>query len=132
MLVIACPCALGWPRRPPSWSGPGRPPRTASWCGVVRRWSRRKITAIVLDKTGTITRGKPAVAEIVTANLSDAEVLRLAAALEVSSEHPLGEAIVSAARERGELQWWWHESITGKGIEGQVSGHDVWWAIAHS
>jgi Cu+-exporting ATPase len=127
VLVIACPCALGLAAPTAIMVGTGK----AAENGILVRGGEaleqaRKITAIVLDKTGTITRGKPAVAEIVTTDLGDAEVLRLAAALEVSSEHPLGEAIVSAARERGELPVVsGFESITGKGIEGQVSGHEV-------
>ena len=62
----------------------------------------RRVTTIVLDKTGTLTRGKPAVTQILTSNgLGENEVLRLAAAAEVGSEHPLGEAIVSRAQEFG-------------------------------
>jgi Cu+-exporting ATPase len=128
VLVIACPCALGLAAPTAIMVGTGK----AAENGILVRGGEaleqaRKITAIVLDKTGTITRGKPAVAEIVATDLSEAEVLRLAAALEVSSEHPLGEAIVTAARERGgDLPVVsGFESITGKGIEGQVGGHDV-------
>ncbi|MBL8127618.1 MAG: heavy metal translocating P-type ATPase, partial [Chloroflexia bacterium] len=128
VLVIACPCALGLAAPTAIMVGTGK----AAENGILVRGGEaleqaRKITAIVLDKTGTITRGKPAVAEVVATGVSDAEVLRLAASLEVSSEHPLGEAIVLAARERGgELPAVsGFESITGKGIEGQVSGHDV-------
>jgi Cu+-exporting ATPase len=128
VLVIACPCALGLAAPTAIMVGTGK----AAENGILVRGGEaleqaRKITAIVLDKTGTITRGKPAVAEIVAVGLSEDEVLRLAGALEVSSEHPLGEAIVVAARERGgELPAvTGFSSITGKGIEGQVSGHDV-------
>ncbi|MFN8675733.1 MAG: heavy metal translocating P-type ATPase [Thermomicrobiales bacterium] len=128
VLVIACPCALGLAAPTAIMVGTGK----AAENGILVRGGEaleqaRKITAIVLDKTGTITRGKPAVAEVVALGVSDTEVLRLAASLEVSSEHPLGEAIVLAARERGGelLAVSGFESITGKGIEGQVSGHDV-------
>jgi Cu+-exporting ATPase len=128
VLVIACPCALGLAAPTAIMVGTGK----AAENGILVRGGEaleqaRKVTAIVLDKTGTITRGKPAVAEIVAVDLGEDEVLRLAAALEVSSEHPLGEAIVLAARERGgdlpAVSGF--SSITGKGIEGLVGGRDV-------
>ena len=128
VLVIACPCALGLAAPTAIMVGTGK----AAENGILVRGGEaleqaRKITAIVLDKTGTITQGKPAVAEVVSADLSDDEVLRLAGALEVSSEHPLGEAIVAAAREHGGVlpAVTGFTSITGKGIEGHVNQHDV-------
>jgi Cu+-exporting ATPase len=88
----------------------------------------RKINTIVLDKTGTLTRGKPAVVGIVPVNgLSERELLRLAGAVEVGSEHPLGEAIVVRAQELG-LTLPTAEaftSITGKGVQARVDGQDV-------
>jgi P-type Cu+ transporter len=88
----------------------------------------RKINAIVLDKTGTLTRGKPAVTRVVPSNgLTDTELLRLAAAVEVGSEHPLGEAIVARANELGislpKAERF--QAITGKGVEAEVEGHKV-------
>jgi Cu+-exporting ATPase len=129
VLVIACPCALGLAAPTAIMVGTGK----AAQNGILVRGGEaleqaRRIDSIVLDKTGTITRGKPAVTEVVpAAGLSDDEVLRLAASLEVGSEHPLGEAIVEAARSRGlELpNATGFQSITGKGIEGRVDGHDV-------
>jgi Cu+-exporting ATPase len=88
----------------------------------------RKINTIVLDKTGTLTRGKPAVTEVVGASgVSETELLRLAAAAEVGSEHPLGEAIVGRARELGlDLPKAEHfASITGKGIQATVDGRTL-------
>ncbi|MBA2520240.1 MAG: HAD-IC family P-type ATPase, partial [Chloroflexia bacterium] len=88
----------------------------------------RKVNTIVLDKTGTLTRGKPAVTGIVAANgLPEHDLLRLAAAVEVGSEHPLGEAIVARARELGlELpKAEGFTSITGQGVRGRVDGREV-------
>jgi Cu+-exporting ATPase len=88
----------------------------------------RKINTIVLDKTGTLTRGKPAVTGVVPANgLSERDLLRLAGAVEVGSEHPLGEAIVARAQELG-LELPKAEafaSITGKGVQARVDGREV-------
>jgi Cu+-exporting ATPase len=88
----------------------------------------RKIDTIVLDKTGTLTRGKPAVTGVIPTNgLSEQDLLRLAAAVEVGSEHPLGEAIVARAQELGlELpQAEAFASITGKGVQARVDGQDI-------
>jgi Cu+-exporting ATPase len=129
VLVIACPCALGLAAPTAIMVGTGK----AAENGILVRGGEaleqaRKIDAIVLDKTGTLTRGKPAVTEIVPGEgITEDELLALAAALEVGSEHPLGEAVVEAARSQGitlaavdEFQ-----SITGKGIAGRVDGQDV-------
>jgi len=129
VLVIACPCALGLAAPTAIMVGTGK----AAENGILVRGGEaleqaRRINAIILDKTGTITRGKPAVAEIVpAAGFSSDEVLRLAAALETGSEHPLGEAIVVAAKTQGAdlLTVTGFDSITGKGIEGNVAGRAV-------
>ncbi len=129
VLVIACPCALGLAAPTAIMVGTGK----AAENGILVRGGEaleqaRKIDAIVLDKTGTITRGKPAVSEVVPINgFSDAEMLRLAASLEVGSEHPLGEAIVESAKSRGleAPAATGFQSITGKGIEGAVDGRAV-------
>lgn len=129
VLVIACPCALGLAAPTAIMVGTGK----AAENGILVRGGEalemaREIDTIVLDKTGTLTRGKPAVTETVAADGFDsAEILRLAAALEVASEHPLGEAVVEAAKTKGldlpaTLSF---QSITGKGIEGSVSGREV-------
>jgi Cu+-exporting ATPase len=87
-----------------------------------------KLRAIVLDKTGTITRGEPALTDVISTDfVSDEELLRLAASAEVGSEHPLGEAIVRAARERGlglsEASGF--SAIAGHGIEAEVGGRHL-------
>ena len=129
VLVIACPCALGLAAPTAIMVGTGK----AAENGILVRGGEaleqaRRIDTIVLDKTGTITRGRPAVTEIVpAAGFTANDVLRAAASLEVGSEHPLGEAVVEAARARGldlssatDFQ-----SITGKGIEGKIDGQDA-------
>ena len=129
VLIIACPCALGLATPTAIMVGTGK----AAENGILIRGGEaleatRRINTIVLDKTGTLTRGKPAVTRIVAASgLSDRELLRLAAAAEVGSEHPAGEAIVSRAQELGlELPVAQHfQAFAGKGIQAQVDGHEV-------
>jgi Cu+-exporting ATPase len=129
VLVIACPCALGLAAPTAIMVGTGK----AAENGILVRGGEaleqaRKIDTIVLDKTGTLTRGKPAVIGVVSANgLSERDLLRLAGAVEVGSEHPLGEAIVARAQELG-LDLPKAEafaSITGKGVQARVDGRDV-------
>jgi Cu+-exporting ATPase len=131
VLIIACPCALGLATPTAIMVGTGK----AAEYGVLIRGgealeSARRANTIVLDKTGTLTRGKPAVTQILTTNgLSEQEVLRLAAAAEVGSEHPLGEAIVTRAQEFDpamELPAAQHfQAFAGKGIQAQVEGREV-------
>ncbi|TVR72359.1 MAG: copper-translocating P-type ATPase [Sphaerobacteraceae bacterium] len=128
-LIIACPCALGLATPTAIMVGTGK----AAENGILVRGGEalemtRRIDTIVLDKTGTLTQGKPTVTEIVTANgMPESDVLGLAAAAEVGSEHPLGEAIVNRAQELGlDLsQSEGFQSITGKGIEARVDGRQV-------
>jgi Cu+-exporting ATPase len=129
VLIIACPCALGLATPTAIMVGTGK----AAEHGILIRGGEaleqaRKINTIVLDKTGTLTRGRPVVTQVIASNgLQEAELLRLAAAAEVGSEHPLGEAIVERAHALGldvpkpEA----FQSITGKGIRAQVSGREV-------
>lgn len=129
VLIIACPCALGLATPTAIMVGTGK----AAEHGVLIRGGEaleqaRRITAIVLDKTGTLTRGKPEVASIVPADgRSQSALLRLAAAVEVGSEHPLGEAIVARARQEGiELSpAQQFRAIAGKGVVAQVDGRQV-------
>ncbi len=129
VLVIACPCALGLAAPTAIMVGTGK----AAENGILVRGGEaleqaQRINTIILDKTGTITRGKPAVTEIMPAeHMTPDDLLRLTAAVEVGSEHPLAEAIVEAARQRGlsipaaaDFQ-----SVTGKGVEGTADGHRV-------
>ncbi|MEZ4624092.1 MAG: copper-translocating P-type ATPase [Thermomicrobiales bacterium] len=127
VLVIACPCALGLAAPTAIMVGTGK----AAENGILVRGGEaleqtRRIDTIVLDKTGTLTRGKPAVTKILPYNgWNDWDVLRLTAAMEVNSEHPLGEAIVERARQLGidlpatEA----FDSITGQGVTATVDGH---------
>src|SRR5215211_1818721 len=129
VLIIACPCALGLATPTAIMVGTGK----AAEYGILVRGGEalemtRMIDTIVLDKTGTLTRGKPAVIAVAPADgLTERELLRLAAAAEVGSEHPLGEAIVQRARELGvELPpAAMFRSVTGKGIEAEIEGRAV-------
>jgi Cu+-exporting ATPase len=129
VLIIACPCALGLATPTAIMVGTGK----AAEYGILIRGGEalektRRVNTIVLDKTGTLTRGKPAVTQILTSDgLGENELLRLAAAAEVGSEHPLGEAIVSRAQElQLELPTAQHfQAFAGKGIQAQVDGREV-------
>jgi len=128
-LIIACPCALGLATPTSLTVGIGKGAEN----GILIRsgdalQTSEKLDALILDKTGTITRGKPALTDVVTANGADeTEVLRLAASLERGSEHPLGEAIVTGAEDRG-LELTSAEgfaAIPGHGVSGGIDGKDV-------
>ena len=129
VLIIACPCAMGLAAPVAIMVGIGK----AAESGILIRGGEaleqaRRITSIVVDKTGTLTRGKPAVTRVVTPDGPDeAGVLRLAAAAELNSEHPLGEAIVTRARDLGlELPGAERfQSLTGLGVQAGVDGHEV-------
>ncbi|MCK6477862.1 MAG: heavy metal translocating P-type ATPase [Phycisphaerales bacterium] len=129
VVIIACPCALGLATPTAIMVGTGR----GAERGILIRSgaaleTAHKISAIVLDKTGTITEGTPSLAGVVTAEGSnEADVLRIAAAAERLSEHPLGGAIVRAARERKldleeAAQF---RAVVGHGIEAVVGGRRV-------
>lgn len=126
VLIIACPCALGLATPMSVMVATGR----AAKHGVLFRDAAaieqlRKVDTLIVDKTGTLTEGKPALTKIVPLSAaSDRELLRLAASLEQASEHPLAKAIVAAAREQGlELARVAHfESMTGAGVRGEVDG----------
>jgi len=129
VLIIACPCALGLATPTAIMVGTGK----AAENGILIRGGEalegaRRINTIVLDKTGTLTRGTPAVTQLVATNgLSEHDLLRFAAAAEVGSEHPLGEAIVARAHEFGlQLPQAQHfQAFAGKGIQAQVEGREV-------
>jgi Cu+-exporting ATPase len=133
VLIIACPCALGLATPMAVMVGVGRGARA----GVLVKNAEaletmEKVDTLVLDKTGTLTAGKPQVTHIVALELDESEVLRLAASLERASEHPLAAAIVNAATQRG-LKLApvsdFH-SVTGQGVLGNIEGHQV--AIGNS
>lgn len=129
VLVIACPCALGLATPTAIMIGTGK----GAEHGVLIKSgtaleTTHKIQTIVFDKTGTITEGKPKVTDIVTANgISEEELLILAASAEKGSEHPLGDAIVKGAEERGmnfkKTQAF--KAIPGHGIEVTIDGHHM-------
>jgi len=129
VLIIACPCALGLATPMSIMVGTGRGARA----GVLIRNAEAlellgKVDTLIVDKTGTITEGKPRLSAIRIADRwSENELLRLAASLEQGSEHALASAIVSAAKIRGLSLSMVGEfrSITGKGIQGVVEGHAV-------
>ena len=126
VLIIACPCALGLATPMSIMVGVGR----GAQAGVLIRNAEalermEKIDTLVVDKTGTLTEGKPKVVAIVAAaGFEESEILRLAASVERASEHPLADAIVRAARERnldfGKVEEF--DSPTGKGATGKVDG----------
>jgi Cu+-exporting ATPase len=128
VLIIACPCALGLATPMSIMAGVGRGARA----GVLIKSAEalehlEKVDTLVLDKTGTLTAGKPAVVEIQVSGAEEADVLRLAASLENRSEHPLALAIVNAATERGLAlaEPTEFDSPTGKGVIGVVEGKRV-------
>src|SRR5205823_6910329 len=127
VLIIACPCALGLATPMSIMVGTGR----GATAGVLIRNAEalelmEKVDTVVVDKTGTLTEGKPRLTSVVPARgWSESDVLRLAASLERASEHPLAAAIVNGAREKhlelfGAADF---RSLTGKGITGKVNGH---------
>ena len=129
VLVIACPCALGLATPTAIMVGTG----VGASHGILIKSGEaleigQKVDTIVLDKTGTITEGKPKVTDIAAAaDWEENELLRLAASCEQMSEHPLGEAIVAEARARGlELtQPEVFESVTGSGIVATLLGREI-------
>ncbi len=129
VLVIACPCALGLATPTAIMVGTGK----GAEYGVLIKGGEaletaHKIGTIVFDKTGTITEGKPIVTDIVTTGLvNETELLQLSASAEKGSEHPLGEAIVHAAREKdiAFLSTEAFEAIPGYGIEVAVQGRKL-------
>jgi Cu+-exporting ATPase len=127
-LIIACPCALGLATPTSLTVGIGKGAEN----GILIRsgdalQSAEKLDAIILDKTGTITRGEPSLTDVVAKGADEATVLRLAASLERGSEHPLGEAVVKGATTRGiELaDAKEFAAIPGHGVEGRVDDRAV-------
>jgi len=128
VLIISCPCALGIATPTALMVGVGR----GAEMGILIRGGEyleraRKLHVIVLDKTGTITRGEPRVTDIVTVEASENELLSYAATIEHGSEHPLAKAVLEAAKARGidvgpaeEF-----EAVAGSGVRGTVKGRKV-------
>lgn len=127
VLIIACPCALGLATPMSIMVAAGK----GAHSGVLFKNAEaievlRAVDTLVVDKTGTLTEGKPKLVSVVT-SMDEATFLRLAASLEKHSEHPLASAIVSGAQER-HLQTTdaiHFDSITGKGVRGEIEGREV-------
>jgi Cu+-exporting ATPase len=131
VLVIACPCAMGLATPTAVMVGTGKGAET----GILLKSSEAleragKVQVVVMDKTGTITKGQPSVTDIVVTSVvkDEAELLQLAASVEKASEHPLGEAIVAEAGERdlvlSEISRF--EAVVGQGVSAEVNGRQVW------
>jgi Cu+-exporting ATPase len=130
VLIIACPCALGLATPMAIMVGTGR----GAHAGVLFKNAEAleilsKVDLLVVDKTGTLTEGKPTLTAIlpITSDWTEDELLQLAASLELASEHPLAAAIVKSANEKGIplAQANDFKSLTGKGISGRVNGKEV-------
>ncbi len=129
VLIIACPCALGLATPMSIMVGVGRGAQSGVLIKNAKALERmEKVDTLVIDKTGTLTEGKPSVVAIRTApGIDESELLRLTASLERSSEHPLAAAIVRAANERGIalVQPMSFDSPVGKGVIGTVDGRKL-------
>ena len=129
VLVIACPCALGLATPTAIIVGTGKGAERGILIRNAEALERaHTVTTVVLDKTGTLTRGEPVVTDLTTADgMSENEMLRLAASAESGSEHPLGQAIRTAATERGVTlaEAAQFQAFPGHGIQAQVEGKSV-------
>ena len=129
VLIIACPCALGLATPMSIMTGVGK----GATAGVLIKSAEalermEKVTTLVVDKTGTLTEGKPRVVAVSpVAGMTEVDLLAMAASLERSSEHPLAAAIVAAAKERGATIVDPHDFVseTGKGVAATVAGRPV-------
>jgi Cu+-exporting ATPase len=129
VLIIACPCALGLATPMSIMVGTGR----GATAGVLIKNAEaleilERVDTLVIDKTGTLTEGKPRLLSVVpTSGFDEGELLRLAASLERNSEHPLAGAILAGARDRGLKLVEAHDfqSLSGKGVIGSIEGHIV-------
>lgn len=129
VLVIACPCALGLATPTSVMAGSGR----AAEYGILFKGgehleSAQQIQTVVLDKTGTVTQGKPVLTDVITAqDWTEAELLKWVGAAEQSSEHPLAEAIVAGIRDKGIVlsQSELFENIPGYGVRARVQGQEI-------
>ena len=125
VLIIACPCALGLATPMSIMVATGK----GASLGVLFRDAEaievlRSVDTLVVDKTGTLTEGRPALVDVEAEGIEEAALLGLVAGLEKGSEHPLAEALVEGARERGATpgEASRFEAVTGKGVRGEVDG----------
>ncbi len=129
VLIIACPCALGLATPMAIMVGTGR----GAHAGVLIKNAEalealEKVDTLVFDKTGTLTKGKPRLTQVLALGaITENDLLRMAATLERASEHPLANAIVKGAEERGLRlsNATSFRSITGKGVVGEIDGHEI-------
>jgi Cu+-exporting ATPase len=128
VLIIACPCALGLATPMSIMVATGK----GATLGILFRNAEaieilRKVDTLVVDKTGTLTEGKPRLVSVVAGEVDEERLLRLVASVERHSEHPLAEAVVKGAEARGIslVDAAAFESVTGRGVEGQIEGHAV-------
>ena len=129
VLIIACPCALGLATPIAIMVGTGR----GATSGILLKNAEalelmEKVDTLVVDKTGTLTEGKPRLVVVqAEVGFTEDEVLRIAASLELASEHPLAAAIVRGAQEKGmaPVKPYRFESVPGKGVTGEVDGYAV-------
>ena len=129
VLIIACPCALGLATPMSIMVGTGR----GAQSGILVKDARaieemNKVDILIIDKTGTITEGKPSLNNYKSfGKLSDEEILKLAASIDINSEHPLAEAIVKGAKEKniGLIKLDNFESVTGKGVQALYEGQKI-------
>ena len=129
VLIIACPCALGLATPISIMVGVGK---AAEFGALIRNGDALqqagRLDTIILDKTGTVTEGKPSVTEIIsTGGWSEEKILQWSASLEVGSEHPLAEALISAASERQipMLEAEQFTALAGRGVEARIEGEQV-------
>ncbi|MFQ5860703.1 MAG: heavy metal translocating P-type ATPase [Dehalococcoidia bacterium] len=128
VLIIACPCALGLATPTAIMVGTGK----GAEMGILIKGAEtlelaRKVGTVILDKTGTLTRGRPVVTDIVAVETTEDDLLRLAASVEQRSEHPLGEALLERARERAlkleaPLEF---QALPGRGVQARLNGSPV-------
>lgn len=130
VLIIACPCALGLATPMSIMVGTGKGAQN----GVLIKNAEaletlEKVDTLVVDKTGTLTEGKPKLVSVLPSqNIEEGLLLKIAASLEISSEHPLAQAIVNGAKEKGITSFSKVEdfdSVTGKGVRGKIDGKTV-------
>ncbi len=131
VLIIACPCALGLATPMSIMVATGRGARSGVLIRDADALERfAEVDVLIVDKTGTLTEGRPALIDVVpAAGFDAARVLSLAAALERASEHPLADAVVRGAAERGvarlDVEPERFAAVAGKGVRGRVDGHEV-------
>jgi Cu+-exporting ATPase len=129
VLIIACPCALGLATPMSIMVGTGKGAQNGVLIKNAEALERfEKVDTLIVDKTGTLTEGKPRLVDVIAREgLDERELLRLAASLERASEHPLAAAIVRGAEERGVRTVAVEEfdSLTGRGVSGQIEGRRI-------